>query len=84
MFTEGTTVLKDYMKVGGGWRNVGVTPGNLWVEICERSLLLGYRVGRCRMNCGLPFCCFCRDLVEWRETHSDSLPGSCDVQEQCG
>ena len=37
---------------------------------------LGCRVEKCRMNSGLPFCCFCKDLVKWRETHSDSLPSS--------
>jgi hypothetical protein len=36
------------------------------------------------MNCVLPFCCFCRGLVEWGNTHSDLLPGSCDEWEQGG
>ena len=74
--TEGITVLEDYMEVGGGWGSVWITPGNRWVNFCEGSLLLGWRVGKCGMDCVLPFCCFCRGLVEWGETHSDSLPDS--------
>ena len=84
VFTEGITVLKDYTKVSGGWGSVWVAPGNLWVDFCEGSLLLGWRVGKCGMDCVLPFCCFCRGLVGWGETHSDSLPDSCDVREQGG
>ena len=64
VFTEGITVLKDYTKVSGGWESVWITPGNLWVNFCESSILLGCRVGKCRMNGVLPFCCFCRGLVE--------------------
>jgi hypothetical protein len=76
VFTEGITVLKDYKKVSGGWGSVWVAPGILWVDFCEGNLLLGWRVGKCGMDCVLPFCCFCRGLVEWGETHSDSLPDS--------
>ena len=76
--------MKDYTKVSGGWGSVWVAPENLWVHFCEGSLLLGWRVGKCGMNCVLPFCCFCRGLVVWGKTHSDLLPGSCDVQEQGG
>ena len=64
VFTEGITVLKDYAEVSGGWDSVWVAPGNLGVNFCESSLLLGCRVGKCRINGGLPFCCYCRGPVE--------------------
>ena len=76
VFTEGISVLEDYTEVGGGWGSVWITPGNLRVNFCESSILLSWRVVKCGMNRMLPFCCFCRGLVEWGEAHSDLLPDS--------